>query len=200
MVKKKKNASLFLTRQERPHNQGASVSGGKAASNQLQRAAGGPTAAQPGLLAHGPQADDEDETWRQRRKQSSTEISAAVERARRRREEEERRMEEERRAACAEKLKRLDEKQQQQQSTGVGAAGSSRKSPSLDGNSTTATAGSLSPSISVSSPNASQPPSPCVDPEEPPPFAGQPASSPSVSERQRGSSNSSYDSSAGKLS
>lgn len=107
-------------------------------------------------------------------------------------------MEEERRAACAEKLKRLDEKQQQQQSTSVGVGGSSSKSPSLDGNSTTATAGSASPSISVSSPNVSQPPSPCVDPEEPPPFAGQPASNPLISERQRGSSNSSYDSSAGK--
>lgn len=189
--------SLFVTLQERPHSQGASLIPGKPASN---RAPGAPTPAQPGLVAHGAQGDDEDETWRQRRKQSSTEISAAVERARRRREEEERRMEEERRAACAEKLKRLDEKQQQQHGTNVGVGGSSSKSPSLDGNSTTATAGSLSPSISVSSPNTSQPPSPCVDPEEPPPFAGQPTSNPLVGEQQRGSSKSSYDSSAGEYS
>lgn len=182
--------------QERPHNQGASLIPGKPASN---RAAAGPTSSQTGLVVHGTQGDDEDETWRQRRKQSSTEISAAVERARRRREEEERRMEEERRAACAEKLKRLDEKQQQQHGPNVGVGGSSSKSPSLDGNSTTATAGSLSPSISVSSPNISQPPSPCVDPEEPPPFAGQPTSSPLVGEQQRGSSNGSYDSSAGNI-
>ncbi|CAM9172684.1 unnamed protein product, partial [Lampetra planeri] len=132
------------------------------------------------------QGDDEDETWRQRRKQSSTEISAAVERARRRREEEERRMEEERRAACAEKLKRLDEKQQQQGiNTGSGGGGGS-KTPSLDGNSTAATAGSPSPSLSASasSPNISQPPSPCVDPEEPPVLAVQ--SSLGVSARQAG--------------
>lgn len=93
-------------------------------------------------------------------------------------------MEEERRAACAEKLKRLDEKQQQQQGSGVGGGGGS-KTPSLDGNSTAATAGSPSPSISASSPNISQPPSPCVDPEEPPMLAAQPGSSPVVSDRQK---------------
>ncbi|TMS18681.1 Protein PRRC2A [Larimichthys crocea] len=188
-------------RQDRPHNQGAPLVPGKPGSTQHQPAAGGPTPPpQPGLLVHGAQGaqgDDEDETWRQRRKQSSTEISAAVERARRRREEEERRMEEERRAACAEKLKRLDEKQQQQQQgTNVGGGGSSSKTPSLDGNSTAATAGSPSPSVSASSPNISQPPSPCVDPEEPPVLAVPPGPSPVVSDRQRASSNSSYDSSA----
>ncbi|CAB1321106.1 unnamed protein product [Coregonus sp. 'balchen'] len=128
---------------------------------------GGPTPPPQtaGLLAP-PPGEDEDETWRQRRKQSSSEISAAVERARRRREEEERRMEEERRAACAEKLKRLDEKAQQQGGGGGSSGGS--KPPSLDGNS--ATAGSPSPSLSASasSPNISQPPSPCVDHDEPP--------------------------------
>ncbi|KAG8005229.1 Protein PRRC2A [Nibea albiflora] len=190
-------------RQDRPHNQGAPLIPVKPGSTQHQPAAGGPTPPpQPGLLVHGAQGaqgaqgDDEDETWRQRRKQSSTEISAAVERARRRREEEERRMEEERRAACAEKLKRLDEKQQQQQGTNAGGGGSSSKTPSLDGNSTAATAGSPSPSVSASSPNISQPPSPCVDPEEPPVLAVPPVPSPGVSDRQRASSNSSYDSSA----
>ncbi|XP_038579944.1 protein PRRC2A isoform X2 [Micropterus salmoides] len=182
--------------QDRPHNQGAPLGPAKPGPTQHQPPAGGPTPPpQPGLLVHGAQGEDEDETWRQRRKQSSTEISAAVERARRRREEEERRMEEERRAACAEKLKRLDEKQQQQQGSGVGGGGGS-KTPSLDGNSTAATAGSPSPSISASSPNISQPPSPCVDPEEPPMLAAQPGSSPVVSDRQRANSNSSYDSSA----
>lgn len=181
--------------QDRPHNQGAPLGPAKPGPTQHQPPAGGPTPPpQPGLLVHGAQGEDEDETWRQRRKQSSTEISAAVERARRRREEEERRMEEERRAACAEKLKRLDEKQQQQQGSGVGGGGGS-KTPSLDGNSTAATAGSPSPSISASSPNISQPPSPCVDPEEPPMLAAQPGSSPGVSDRQRANSNSSYDSS-----
>ncbi|KAM9384144.1 protein PRRC2A [Pholidichthys leucotaenia] len=177
--------------QDRPHNKGS----GTPAHH--QPAVGGPTPpTQSGLLVHGAQGDDEDETWRQRRKQSSSEISAAVERARRRREEEERRMEEERRAACAEKLKKLDEKQQQQQGNGNGGAGSSSKTPSLDGNSTAATAGSPSPSISASasSPNISQPPSPCVDPEEPPVLAVQPT--PGMNDRQRASSNSSYDSSA----
>lgn len=120
-----------------------------------------------------------------------------MERARRRREEEERRMEEERRAACAEKLKRLDEKQHH--GSNIGGGGSGSKTPSLDGNSTVATAGSLSPSISVSSPNISQPPSPCVDPEEPPVLAVQPGTSPGVSDRQRAGSNSSYDSSAGEF-
>lgn len=189
----------FLTLQDRSHNQGATVVPGKSGPNQLQRAAGGPTPPpQSTLLAHGSQGDDEDETWRQRRKQSSSEISAAVERARRRREEEERRMEEERRAACAEKLKRLDEKQLQQQGSCVGGGGGSSKTPSIDGNSTVATAGSLSPSISASSPNISQPPSPCVDPEEPPTLAVQPGANPLVSDRQRASSNSSYDSNAGE--
>uniref|UniRef100_A0A3P8VW70 Proline-rich coiled-coil 2A n=1 Tax=Cynoglossus semilaevis TaxID=244447 RepID=A0A3P8VW70_CYNSE len=187
-------------RQDRPQNQGAPVGPGKPGT-QHQPATGASTAhSQPGLLAHGTQGEDEDETWRQRRKQSSTEISVAVERARRRREEEERRMEEERRAACAEKLKRLDEKQQQQQTScsSTGGAGSSSKTPSLDGNSTVATAGSPSPSLSASasSPNISQPPSPCVDPEEPPALAFQPGSSPGVTDRQRASSNSSYDSTA----
>ncbi|XP_030267573.1 protein PRRC2A isoform X1 [Sparus aurata] len=184
-------------RQDRPHNQSSPVGPGKPGPTQHQPAAGGPTPPpQPGLLVHGAQGDDEDETWRQRRKQSSTEISAAVERARRRREEEERRMEEERRAACAEKLKRLDEKQQQQQGSNIGGGGSGSKTPSLDGNSTAATAGSPSPSIAASSPNISQPPSPCVDPEEPPILTVQPGTSPGVSDRQRASSNSSYESSA----
>ncbi|XP_070702143.1 protein PRRC2A isoform X1 [Pempheris klunzingeri] len=184
-------------RQDRPHNQGASLGPGKPGTVQHQPAPGGPTPPpQPGLLVHGAQGEDEDETWRQRRKQSSTEISAAVERARRRREEEERRMEEERRAACAEKLKRLDEKQQQQQGSNIGGGGGSSKTPSLDGNSTAATAGSPSPSISASSPNVSQPSSPCVDPEEPPVLAVQPGPSAGVGDRQRASSNSSYDSSA----
>ncbi|XP_074542156.1 protein PRRC2A isoform X2 [Halichoeres trimaculatus] len=179
--------------QERPHNQGAPRPG-KQTSSQHQPPVGGPTPPpQPALQVPGAQGEDEDETWRQRRKQSSTEISAAVERARRRREEEERRMEEERRAACAEKLKRLDEKQQQQQGSG---GGSGSKTPSLDGNSTAATAGSPSPSISASSPNISQPPSPCVDPEEPPLLTVQTGPSPGVGDRQRASSNSSYDSSA----
>ncbi|XP_054873543.1 protein PRRC2A isoform X2 [Amphiprion ocellaris] len=185
--------------QDRPHNQGAPLGPGKPAPAQHPPAAGGPTPPpQPGLLVHGSQGDDEDETWRQRRKQSSSEISAAVERARRRREEEERRMEEERRAACAEKLKRLDEKQQQQQGSSAGGGGSGSKTPSLDGNSTAATAGSPSPSLSASasSPNISQPPSPCVDPEEPPVLAVQPGPGPGGSDRQRASSNSSYDSSA----
>ncbi|XP_067468684.1 protein PRRC2A isoform X2 [Thunnus thynnus] len=186
-------------REDRPHNQGAPLGPGKPGPAQHQPAAGGPSPpSQPGLLVHGAQGEDEDETWRQRRKQSSTEISAAVERARRRREEEERRMEEERRAACAEKLKRLDEKQQQQQGSNVGGSVGTSKSPSLDGNLTAATAGSPSPSMSASasSPNISQPPSPCVDTEEPPVLAVQPGTGPGVSDRQRASSNSSYDSSA----
>ncbi|KAJ8000405.1 hypothetical protein DPEC_G00204480 [Dallia pectoralis] len=161
---------------------------------------GGPTPPPQSVgLPNLPPGEDEDETWRQRRKQSSSEISAAVERARRRREEEERRMEEERRAACAEKLKRLDEKAQQQ---GCGSSGGS-KPPSLDGNSAGGTAGSPSPplSASASSPNISQPPSPCVDPEEPPLalLAAQSATrdlvpGPSPCDRQRANSNSSYDS------
>uniref|UniRef100_A0A672Z903 Protein PRRC2A-like n=1 Tax=Sphaeramia orbicularis TaxID=375764 RepID=A0A672Z903_9TELE len=161
-------------RQDRPHNQGGTLIPGKPGPSQHAPAAGSPNPpSQTSLLVHGAQGDDEDETWRQRRKQSSSEISAAVERARRRREEEERRMEEERRAACAEKLKRLDEKQQQQQG--------SSPSPSM--------------SASASSPNISQPPSPCVDPEEPV-LVVQTGSGPAVSERQRASSNSSYDSGA----
>ena len=107
-------------------------------------------------------------------------------------------MEEERRAACAEKLKRLDEKQQQQGSS-TGGGGSS-KTPSLDGNSAAATAGSPSPSLSASSPNISQPPSPCVDVEEPPVLAVQPGPSSGTNDHQRASSNSSYDSSAGEFS
>ncbi|XP_068188394.1 protein PRRC2A [Antennarius striatus] len=183
--------------QDRSHNQGSTVAQGKPGPAQHQQTAGGSNPPpQPGLLVHGAQGDDEDETWRQRRKQSSTEISAAVERARRRREEEERRMEEERRAACAEKLKMLDEKQQQQQGCNAGSGGSSSKTPSLDGNSTAATARSRSPSISASSPNVSQPPSPCVDPEEPPALNVQQGPSPGAGDRQRASSNSSYDSSA----
>lgn len=127
-----------------------------------------------------------------------------MERARRRREEEERRMEEERRAACAEKLKRLDEKQQQQQGSTAGGSsggGGTSKSPSLDGNLTAAPAGSPSPSMSASasSPNISQPPSPCVDTEEPPVLVVQPGTVPGVGDRQRASSNSSYDSSAGEF-
>ncbi|XP_028316706.1 protein PRRC2A isoform X2 [Gouania willdenowi] len=176
-----------------PNSQAGPQASGKSASAQQQPAGGGPAPpAQPGLLVQGAQGDDEDETWRQRRKQSSSEISAAVERARRRREEEERRMEEERRAACAEKLKRLDEKQQQQ----GGSVGSNSKSPSLDGNSTAATGGSPSPSISASSSNISQPPSPCVDPEDPPLLAAPPGpvTGPCVNDHQRASSNSSYDS------
>uniref|UniRef100_A0A8C3G0D5 Proline-rich coiled-coil 2A n=1 Tax=Cyclopterus lumpus TaxID=8103 RepID=A0A8C3G0D5_CYCLU len=183
--------------QDRPQNQSASQGPAKLIPSQLQPAPGGPSPpAQSGLLVPGPQENDEDETWRQRRKQSSTEISAAVERARRRRDEEERRMEDERRAACAEKLKRLDEKQQQ--GSNIGGGGSSCKSPSLDGNSTAAPAGSPSPSISASasSPNISQPPSPSVDPEESPVLVVQPGSSPGVGDPQRASSNNSYDSSA----
>uniref|UniRef100_A0A3Q2P6N4 Proline-rich coiled-coil 2A n=1 Tax=Fundulus heteroclitus TaxID=8078 RepID=A0A3Q2P6N4_FUNHE len=183
-------------RQDRPHGQGAPLGPVKPAPVQLQPGSVAPaTSPQPSVLVHGAQGDDEDETWRQRRKQSSTEISAAVERARRRREEEERRMEEERRAACAEKLKRLDEKQQQQQGSSSGAGGGS-KTPSLDGNSAAATAGSPTPSASASSPNISQPASPCVDTEEPPVLAAQPGTGTGASDRQRASSNSSYDSSA----
>lgn len=106
-------------------------------------------------------------------------------------------MEEERRAACAEKLKRLDEKQQQQGST-IGVGGGS-KTPSLDGNSTAATAGSPSPSVSASSPNISQPSSPCVDPDEPPLLAVQPGLGPGLGDKQRANSNSSYDSNAGEF-
>lgn len=180
--------------QDRTLNQGAVLVPGKPGPSQHPPSAGSPNPPQAGLLVHGPQGEDEDETWRQRRKQSSTEISAAVERARRRREEEERRMEEERRAACAEKLKRLDEKHQQQQGSSTGGGS---KTPSLDGNSTAATAGSPSPSLSASasSPNISQPPSPCVDPEEPM-LTVQPGPGPGVSDRQRANSNSSYDSGA----
>ncbi|MEQ2158071.1 hypothetical protein GOODEAATRI_008448 [Goodea atripinnis] len=185
-------------RQDRPHSQGAPVGPVKPAPAQPQPGSGGPaTSAQPSLLVHGAQGDDEDETWRQRRKQSSSEISAAVERARRRREEEERRMEEERRAACAEKLKRLDEKQQQQQGSSSGAGGRSN-TPNLEGSSIAATAGSPSPPVSASSPNISQPASPCVDIEEPPVLAPQPGTIIGASDRRRASSNSSYDSSVGK--
>ncbi|XP_047240717.1 protein PRRC2A isoform X1 [Girardinichthys multiradiatus] len=184
-----------FNRQDRPHSQGAPVGPVKPAPAQPQPGSGGPaTSAQPSLLVHGAQGDDEDETWRQRRKQSSSEISAAVERARRRREEEERRMEEERRAACAEKLKRLDEKQQQQQGSSSGAGGRSN-TPNLEGNSIAATDGSPSPPVSASSPNISQPASPCVDIEEPPVLAPQPGTIIGAGDRQRASSNSSCDSS-----
>lgn len=111
-------------------------------------------------------------------------------------------MEEERRAACAEKLKRLDEKQQQQSSNTIAGGGSGgSKTPSLDGNSTAATAGSPSPSVSASasSPNISQPPSPCVDSEEPPVLAVPSGTGPAGNDRQRPSSNSSYDSGAGEF-
>ncbi|KAG9335673.1 hypothetical protein JZ751_004325 [Albula glossodonta] len=147
------------------------------------------------------QGEDEDETWRQRRKQSSSEISAAVERARRRREEEERRMEEERRAACAEKLKRLDEKQQQQQQAATGAGGGAKPA---DGGGATGPSPSPSPALSTSasSPATSQPASPCVDSEEPPPGPLHPpgpsavggGGGPGAVNRQRAGSNSSYDS------
>lgn len=190
-----------------PETVSASLAPGKAApSSQLQQqqatspVPGGPTPPpQTASLLAPPPGEDEDETWRQRRKQSSSEISAAVERARRRREEEERRMEEERRAACAEKLKRLDEKAQQ----GGGGSSGGSKPPSLDGNSTTAGSPSPSLSASASSPNISQPPSPCVDLEEPP-LAAQAVTrdlvpGPSPTDRQRANSNSSYDSNAGEF-
>lgn len=64
-------------------------------------------------------------------------------------------MEEERRAACAEKLKRLDEKLQLKPSGGAVETPASSPTPSLP--------------ASTSSPGTSQPPSPCVDTEEPPP-------------------------------
>lgn len=109
-------------------------------------------------------------------------------------------MEEERRAACAEKLKRLDEKQQQSSNTSAGGGGGGgSKTPSLDGNSTAAMAGSPSPSVSASSPNISQPPSPCVDSEEPPVLAIPSGTGPVGNDRQRPSSNSSYDSGAGEF-
>ncbi|KAI4880043.1 hypothetical protein NFI96_019912 [Prochilodus magdalenae] len=173
-------------RQDRPPNQSAPQK-----PPQAQTGGPAPPASSPQLPQQ--QGEDEDETWRQRRKQSSSEISAAVERARRRREEEERRMEEERRAACAEKLKRLDEKQQQQQlqqqqSIKPSAAGdvpTSSPSPSLP--------------ASVSSSSASQPPSPCLDTEEPPLASAQAGVttlglSANANNRQRAGSNSSYDS------
>ncbi|XP_066530293.1 protein PRRC2A [Hoplias malabaricus] len=179
--------------QERPPSQSAP----QKPPNQAQ--AGGPAPPASNTLHPRQQGEDEDETWRQRRKQSSSEISAAVERARRRREEEERRMEEERRAACAEKLKRLDEKQQQQQQQPPPPQQQSIK-PSVVGD---APASSPSPSLpqSVSSSSASQPPSPCVDIEEPPlasahtavPTLGLTANA-NANNRQRAGSNSSYDS------
>ncbi|TRZ01359.1 hypothetical protein DNTS_033248 [Danionella cerebrum] len=147
---------------------------------------GGPTPPPSNTLHPQQQGEDEDETWRQRRKQSSTEISAAVERARRRREEEERRMQEERRAACAEKLKRLDEKQQQLtiKPSSPCEAPASSPSPSL--------------SAQASSPSLSQPPSPCVDTEEPPLSCSLGSATTlalnNTNSRQRASSNSSHDS------
>ncbi|XP_026875554.2 protein PRRC2A isoform X1 [Electrophorus electricus] len=172
-------------RQDRPPTQTASA---KPPGATAQQPSGPAAPASSPLLAQPHGGDDEDETWRQRRKQSLSEISAAVERARRRREEEERRMEEERRAACAEKLKRLDEKKHQQQQQSV--------KPSTAGE---VSAGSPSPSLptSISSSSASQPPSPCVDMEEPPlqpPQAGGATLGLSANNRQRAGSNSSYDS------
>ncbi|KAG1947329.1 protein PRRC2A [Pimephales promelas] len=180
--------------QDRPSNQ-SPISGpilapqkpnGAQAQQQVGAMPGGLTPPPSNALHPQQQGEDEDETWRQRRKQSSTEISAAVERARRRREEEERRMQEERRAACAEKLKRLDEKQQQQQTM-------KPSSPS------DVPANSPSPSLSApaSSPNASQPSSPCVDTEEPPLSSVQGSGTtlgPNIINRQRAGSNSSHDS------
>uniref|UniRef100_A0A8B9JVJ9 Proline-rich coiled-coil 2A n=1 Tax=Astyanax mexicanus TaxID=7994 RepID=A0A8B9JVJ9_ASTMX len=182
-------------RQDRPPNQTAS-------QKPPEAQAGSPAPPPPRALLPQQQGEDEDETWRQRRKQSSSEISAAVERARRRREEEERRMEEERRAACAEKLKRLDEKQQQQQQQHQQQQQQSIKPPAAG----EVTPSSPSPSLpaSVSSSSASQPPSPCVDIEEPPLAAAPTAQtvsttvglSANANNRQRAGSNSSYDSSS----
>lgn len=179
--------------QDRPSNQspipGPILAPQKPSSAHAQQQAGtvpgGPTPPPSNTLHPQQQGEDEDETWRQRRKQSSTEISAAVERARRRREEEERRMQEERRAACAEKLKRLDEKQQQQ---------TIKPSSPSD-----APANSPSPSLSAhaSSPNVSQPSSPCVDTEEPPLLSAQGSGATlglTNNNRQRAGSNSSHDS------
>lgn len=101
-------------------------------------------------------------------------------------------MEEERRAACAEKLKRLDQKQQQQQQQQ-----SAKPDGSAAAASVAAPAGSPSPSLSASSPNVSQPPSPCVDPEEAP-LSSAPAGSAVANNRQRAGSNSSYDSNTGQ--
>ncbi|KAA0710598.1 Protein PRRC2A HLA-B-associated transcript 2 [Triplophysa tibetana] len=180
-------------RQDRASNQsvisGPTLAPQKPSSAQAQQqpgtGPGGPTPPPSIALHPQQQGEDEDETWRQRRKQSSTEISAAVERARRRREEEERRMQEERRAACAEKLKRLDEKQQQQ---------TIKPNSPCD-----APANSPSPSLSAtaSSPNLSQPPSPCVDPEEAPLVSPQTTGTTlglNINNRQRAGSNSSHDS------
>lgn len=97
-------------------------------------------------------------------------------------------MQEERRAACAEKLKRLDEKQQQQ---------TIKPSSPSD-----APANSPSPSLSAhaSSPNVSQPSSPCVDTEEPPLLSAQGSGATlglTNNNRQRAGSNSSHDSNNG---
>ncbi|XP_062865792.1 protein PRRC2A [Trichomycterus rosablanca] len=176
------DASAAAPYQERAPNQSAPQKPPTAPPQQQTGPAPPPPSAPPNQA----QGEDEDETWRQRRKQSSTEISVAVERARRRREEEERRMEEERRAACAEKLKRLDEKQQQQQHQKPAAAGE-----------TPATSPTPSLPASASSPGASQPPSPCVDTEEPPLSSSQTGGAAltlSANNRQRANSNSSHDS------
>lgn len=173
----------FVCQQEWASNQSVAQ---KPSGAQQQK---GPTPPPSNVLLNQTQGEDEDETWRQRRKQSSSEISAAVERARRRREEEERRMEEERRAACAEKLKRLDEKKQQQHQQKPSAA-------------TDVPANSPTPSLpaSASSSSTSQPPSPCVDIEEPPLASAQLGGATlalTANNRQRAGSNSSYDSNAG---
>ncbi|XP_029103998.1 protein PRRC2A isoform X2 [Scleropages formosus] len=177
------HATLYQDRPAQPGSTAGPSGSGPVSSQKPSSLSQQQPSAPPSLLTQ-PQAEDEDETWRQRRKQSYSEISAAVERARRRREEEERRMEEERRAACAEKLKKLDEKQQQQ----------SAKPAAI-----TREGSSPGPTLSATSPTASQPSSPCVDSEEPPlavPQAGTAAAAGAgTSNRQRAGSNSSYESS-----
>ncbi len=93
-------------------------------------------------------------------------------------------MQEERRAACAEKLKRLDEKQQHTMKP---------RTPS------DAPTNSPSPSFSAS-PNVSQPPSPCVDTEDPLLSSSQGSAVTlelNINDRQRAGSNSSHDSNTG---
>lgn len=194
----------FVCQQERASNQSAPQ---KPPSVQAQQQKG-PTPPPSNAQPNQGQGEDEDETWRQRRKQSSSEISAAVERARRRREEEERRMEEERRAACAEKLKRLDEKhhqqqQQQQQQQPQQQQQQQQPPPQMPNAAVDVPVNSPTPSLtaSASSSSTSQPPSPCVDTEEPPLASAQLGGATLVltaNNRQRAGSNSSYDSNAGK--
>ncbi|KAK3508291.1 hypothetical protein QTP70_019518 [Hemibagrus guttatus] len=181
--------------QERSSNQSAPQ---KSSGAQVQQHKG-PTPPPSNALLNQTQGEDEDETWRQRRKQSSSEISAAVERARRRREEEERRMEEERRAACAEKLKRLDEKQQQQRQQQQQQQPQQQQPQQKPSAAVDVPANSPTPSLtaSVSSSSTSQPPSPCVDTEEPPLASAQLGGTTlalTANNRQRAGSNSSYDS------